>query len=102
MFGPTSTQIEINKEVIQQSVNEVSAGYNCTVFTYGQRGSGKTFTDGNKSWETDCQSGIIHHCFNHLFEALHEFSVIVSFFKIYNEAPIELLSPPNDTTKKRL
>ena len=36
--------------VVHPIINEVLAGYNCTVFAYGQTGTGKTFTmEGEKS-----------------------------------------------------
>jgi hypothetical protein len=44
--------------VVHPIINEVLAGYNCTVFAYGQTGTGKTFTmegekshDASVSWE---------------------------------------------------
>lgn len=46
------------KRVVYPLIEEVLAGYNCTVFAYGQTGTGKTFTmegeksnDINVSWE---------------------------------------------------
>jgi kinesin family protein 11 len=45
--------------VVHPIISEVLAGYNCTVFAYGQTGTGKTFTmEGEKShdvsvsWDT--------------------------------------------------
>ena len=32
VFGPTSTQIEVYKNVVEPIVDEVLLGYNCTVF----------------------------------------------------------------------
>lgn len=38
------------KSVVHPLIDEVLAGYNCTVFAYGQTGTGKTFTmEGEKS-----------------------------------------------------
>jgi kinesin family protein 11 len=52
-------QIDVYMSVVHPVINEVLAGYNCTVFAYGQTGTGKTFTmEGEKSkdvsvsWET--------------------------------------------------
>jgi hypothetical protein len=52
-------QIDVYKSVVHPIISEVLAGYNCTVFTYDQTGSGKTFTmEGEKSndvavsWDT--------------------------------------------------
>jgi hypothetical protein len=43
-------QIDVYMSVVHPIINEVLAGYNCTVFAYGQTGTGKTFTmEGEKS-----------------------------------------------------
>lgn len=44
IFKPFSTQIEIYCNVVAPLIQDVVAGYNCSVFAYGQTGSGKTFT----------------------------------------------------------
>jgi hypothetical protein len=52
-------QIDVYMSVVHPIIREVLAGYNCTVFAYGQTGTGKTFTmEGEKSndvsisWDT--------------------------------------------------
>jgi Cdc6-like AAA superfamily ATPase len=43
-------QIDVYKVVVNPLIEEVLAGYNCTVFAYGQTGTGKTFTmEGERS-----------------------------------------------------
>jgi hypothetical protein len=43
-------QIDVYMSVVHPIISEVLAGYNCTVFAYGQTGTGKTFTmEGDKS-----------------------------------------------------
>ncbi|KAJ4431534.1 hypothetical protein ANN_20133 [Periplaneta americana] len=50
VFGPNSRQIEVYMSVVHPVIKEVLAGYNCTVFAYGQTGTGKTFTmEGERS-----------------------------------------------------
>lgn len=44
VFKPNSSQIEVYSNVVAPMIQDVVAGYNCTVFAYGQTGSGKTFT----------------------------------------------------------
>lgn len=45
-------QLDVYKTVVHPLIEEVLAGYNCTVFAYGQTGTGKTFTmEGEKSNE---------------------------------------------------
>lgn len=101
------------KYVVNPLIDEVLSGYNCTVFAYGQTGTGKTFTmEGEKSndpsisWQDDPLSGIVPRAMNHLFDELRllgdaEFTVRVSFLEIYNEELIDLLSPTDDITKLR-
>ncbi len=78
-------------------------GYNCTVFAYGQTGTGKTHTmEGYRSDEQfasyidDPGAGIIPRALHQLFEKLegteNEFSVHVSFLEIYNEELFDLLT----------
>ena len=52
-------QSELYKEVVEASINDVLNGYNGTIFTYGQSGSGKTYTMfGNDIWDED-KKGVI-------------------------------------------
>ena len=67
---------------VQPAVEEVLAGYNCTVFAYGQIGTGTIYTiqgDLNPGSET---AGIIPRSVRYIFDALganeEEFSVRVS------------------------
>ncbi|XP_065226392.1 kinesin-like protein KIF11 [Planococcus citri] len=113
VFGPESKQVDVYKSVVHPLIDEVLAGYNCTVFAYGQTGTGKTFTmegektnDSTISWENDPLSGIIPRSLSHLFDELRlinaEYTVRVSFLELYNEEIFDLLSPPDDTTKLKL
>lgn len=44
VFGPNSEQVDLYNQAISPIVNEVLEGYNCTIFAYGQTGTGKTYT----------------------------------------------------------
>lgn len=44
VFGPKSQQRSIYDQAISPIVSEVLEGFNCTVFAYGQTGTGKTYT----------------------------------------------------------
>ena len=48
VYGPESTQVEVYRGVVEPILDEVLMGYNCTVFAYGQTGTGKTHTMVNK------------------------------------------------------
>lgn len=44
VFGQKSAQMDVYTKVVSPLIQEVLAGYNCTVFAYGQTGTGKTYT----------------------------------------------------------
>lgn len=44
VFGPTAKQQDLYDQAIIPIVNEVLEGFNCTIFAYGQTGTGKTYT----------------------------------------------------------
>ncbi|XP_028651191.2 kinesin-like protein KIF11 [Erpetoichthys calabaricus] len=111
VFGPTAKQIDVYRSVVCPILDEVIMGYNCTIFAYGQTGTGKTFTmEGERSageqftWEEDPLAGIIPRTLHQIFEKLSEngteFSVKVSLLEIYNEELIDLLSPSPDVNEK--
>lgn len=43
-FGSDSKQVDVYTAVVAPLIEEVLNGYNCTVFAYGQTGTGKTHT----------------------------------------------------------
>jgi len=102
VFSPAADQIEVYQEVVAPVVKEALQGYNCTVFAYGQTGTGKTFTmEGERSetsysWDADPLSGIIPRCIHQIFDTLEstgtEFAVRVSYLELYNEELFDLLS----------
>lgn len=112
VFSEDSTQIEVYREVVAPLIDQVLKGYNCTVFAYGQTGTGKTYTmegeqsDKETDWENDPLSGIIPRSFQQLFETLEEqkedYTVRVSFFELYNEDLYDLLSGEEDTQKLKI
>ncbi|XP_012285273.1 kinesin-like protein Klp61F [Orussus abietinus] len=113
VFGPASKQVDVYKAVVSPLLDEVLAGYNCTVFAYGQTGTGKTFTmegvtnDPALHWQSDTSAGIIPRSLSQLFDELRildaqEYSVRVSFLELYNEELFDLLSPNDDASKIRL
>lgn len=60
MFGPASQQKELYDQAVSPIVYEVLEGYNCTIFAYGQTGTGKTYT-----MEGGARKKVIHFtCFS--------------------------------------
>ncbi|XP_023188759.1 kinesin-like protein KIF11 [Xiphophorus maculatus] len=111
VFGPAAKQIDVYRSVVCPILDEVIMGYNCTVFAYGQTGTGKTFTmEGERTpnarftWEKDPLAGIIPRTLHQIFEKLSEngseFSVKVSLLEIYNEELFDLLSPTEDVNER--
>ncbi|XP_032416779.1 kinesin-like protein KIF11 [Xiphophorus hellerii] len=111
VFGPAAKQIDVYRSVVCPILDEVIMGYNCTVFAYGQTGTGKTFTmEGERTpnarftWEKDPLAGIIPRTLHQIFEKLSEngseFSVKVSLLEIYNEKLFDLLSPTEDVNER--
>lgn len=43
VFGPEAEQAMIYQDVVAPVLTEVLDGYNCTIFAYGQTGTGKTY-----------------------------------------------------------
>ncbi|KAF9200118.1 kinesin motor protein cin8 [Haplosporangium sp. Z 27] len=99
-----SDQECIYNEIVTPILDEVLTGYNCTIFAYGQTGTGKTFTmegDLRDSFgECSRDAGIIPRTLYTLFAALErkdtEYTVRVSFLELYNEEVKDLLVPDDD------
>ncbi|XP_018334542.1 kinesin-like protein Klp61F [Agrilus planipennis] len=114
VFGPNSKQVDVYLSVVKPLIPEVLAGYNCTVFAYGQTGAGKTYTmaggsvnSPSASWHSDEEAGIIPRALAHLFEELRlqqqqEYTVRVSYLELYNEDIFDLLSDGEDNSRIRI
>jgi len=97
-------------------LEQMLSGYNCTIFAYGQTGTGKTYTMSGDMEETfgllSDAAGIIprvlHSLFNKLESEDTESFVKCSFIELYNEELRDLLSAEDnaklkifdDTTRK--
>ncbi|CAH2095573.1 unnamed protein product [Euphydryas editha] len=111
-FPPYSKQVEVYQEVVSPLIEEVLAGYNCTVFAYGQTGTGKTHTmvgeaaNDETTWQSDPLAGIIPRALSQLFDELRisntEYTVRVSYLELYNEELFDLLSTSEDNSKLRI
>ena len=97
VFSDKSSQRHIYDVCAAPVVKSVLEGYNGTVFAYGQTGSGKTHTMEGVASETSLR-GIIPNAFEHIFDHIalngsnDKYLVRASYFEIYNEEIIDLLT----------
>jgi len=92
-------------------VESVVAGYNATIFAYGQTGAGKTHTMFGPEGHSPRHVGLIQRCMAKLFRRLNKrkkkkhvnedgfidgFTVTVHFMQIYKEKLYDLLNPNQD------
>ncbi|KAL5721227.1 Kinesin-like protein KIN-5C [Ranunculus cassubicifolius] len=105
VFGPSAQQRDLYDQAVVPIVNEVLEGFNCTIFAYGQTGTGKTYTmegeckkskGGNKG-QLPLEAGVIPRAVKQIFDTLEgqnaEYSVKVTFIELYNEEITDLLGP---------
>ncbi|KAH9701008.1 kinesin-like protein KIN-5D [Citrus sinensis] len=100
VFGPTSQQKHLYDLAVSPIVYEVLEGYNCTIFAYGQTGTGKTYTmEGGarkKNGEFPSDAGVIPRAVKQIFDILEaqhaEYSMKVTFLELYNEEISDLLA----------
>ncbi|KAH0721720.1 hypothetical protein KY284_006750 [Solanum tuberosum] len=121
VFGPSAQQRDLYDQAIIPIVNEVLEGFNCTIFAYGQTGTGKTYTmegeckrsKSGHSSELPPGAGVIPRAVKQIFDMLEsqnaEYSVKVTFLELYNEEITDLLAPDDlskvsveDRQKKQL
>lgn len=108
VFGAESDQEMVYDGIANSVLDEMLQGYNCTVFAYGQTGTGKTYTmsgdiemSGNQLSEN---AGIIPRTLVALFKQLEkspDFSVKISFIELYNEELRDLLVQ-NETGERKV
>jgi kinesin family protein 6/9 len=99
LFGPEASQAEVFAQVAQPLILGALDGVNCTIFAYGQSGSGKTHTMCGGS---GCHSlhGIIPRALSYIFEEIAKpsrqdavnYSISVSFIEVYKEVGYDLLA----------
>ncbi|KAJ9602284.1 Kinesin- motor protein [Cladophialophora chaetospira] len=109
VFSPAADQAIIFEDVVAPVLNEVLTGYNCTIFAYGQTGTGKTYTMSGDMTDTfgllSDAAGIIPRVLYSLFQRLEtdevECSVKCSFIELYNEELRDLLAS-DDSVKLKI
>ncbi|ANB13419.1 Kip1p [Sugiyamaella lignohabitans] len=108
VFGPEVDQVMVFEEVIAPIVDDLYSGMNCTVFAYGQTGTGKTYTmSGDDSTNLDTcayEAGIIPRVLFKLFADVasrgYDYAVTCSFVELYNEELKDLLVDEDEAPKK--
>ncbi|KAF7818539.1 kinesin-like protein KIN-5B [Senna tora] len=108
VFGPKAQQRAIYDQAIAPIVNEVLDGYNCTIFAYGQTGTGKTYTmEGgmrNKGGDLPAEAGVIPRAVRQIFDMLEaqnaDYSMKVTFLELYNEDITDLLAPEDNSSSR--
>ena len=108
VFGPEADQAIVYDDVVAPILDEMLLGYNCTIFAYGQTGTGKTYTmsgDMNDNYGTFAnEAGIIPRTLYRLFHLLDadglEYSVKISFIELYNEELKDLLAVEDEKKVK--
>jgi DNA uptake protein ComE-like DNA-binding protein len=99
IFTDGAKQEDVYKDSVKLLVENVKGGYNCTVFAYGQTGTGKTYTIGtNPNVTNEDESGLISRTLEDFFSATsenNEIEIDISFIEIYNEKVFDLLSVHN-------
>lgn len=93
VLGPHCDNERVYMRSARRLVDSAFNGFNCTIFLYGQTGTGKTYT----------HSSLTSNAFEHLFSliidsnARSRFLIRASYYELYNEEIHDLLS--KDWTK---
>ncbi|QQP50468.1 Kinesin 5 [Caligus rogercresseyi] len=87
VFEPEVPQGPVYARVVKPLIEQVMMGYNCTVFAYGQTGTGKTFT--MEGVPESPKAGV-------------DYAIRVSYLELYNEEIFDLLSDVSDASRLRL
>jgi kinesin family protein 11 len=108
VYGAEASQQMVFDDTVEPIVEEMLGGYNCTIFAYGQTGTGKTYTmSGDMSdyyGKVTDSAGIIPRALYRIFKQLDaegdEYSVKCSFIELYNEELRDLLALEEDRKVK--
>ncbi|KAH6900359.1 P-loop containing nucleoside triphosphate hydrolase protein [Thelonectria olida] len=108
VFSQAADQNMVFDDTVKPILEEMLAGYNCTIFAYGQTGTGKTYTMSGDMTDTlgmlSDDAGIIPRVLYQLFNKLElddaESTIKCSFIELYNEELRDLLSVDEGTKLK--
>ncbi|KAI1378843.1 kinesin-domain-containing protein, partial [Hypoxylon crocopeplum] len=108
VFSQAADQSMLYDDVVKPILEEMLGGYNCTIFAYGQTGTGKTYTMSGDMNDTlgllSDAAGIIPRVLHSLFNKLDmedtESFVKCSFIELYNEELRDLISAEENAKLK--
>ena len=102
VFSPNSAQSEIYSNVGKRIVEDIMAGYNGTIFAYGQSGSGKTYTMYGNDIYDNSSKGVIPRVVEEIFKRVEkadsdiDFQLKLSVLEIYKEVMYDLFTQENN------
>ncbi|XP_046658811.1 kinesin-like protein KIF11 isoform X1 [Homalodisca vitripennis] len=98
VFDVNTKQETVYNTVVRPMIKEVLQGYNCTVFAYGQTGTGKTYTMTGEQivpGQENVHAGIIPRVMEDIFNELEasncKYQVSIIYIELYNEKLRNLL-----------
>ncbi|XP_060788816.1 kinesin-like protein KIF6 [Neoarius graeffei] len=102
VFDQTAKQEEIFEAIAKPVADTVLAGYNGTIFAYGQTSSGKTFTITGGA-ERYGDRGIIPRTLSYLYQHIGQdhsmvYTMHISYLEIYNEVGYDLLDSRHEAS----
>uniref|UniRef100_A0A3B5QZS1 Kinesin-like protein n=1 Tax=Xiphophorus maculatus TaxID=8083 RepID=A0A3B5QZS1_XIPMA len=104
VYDSSSKQRDLYDESVRPLIDSVLAGFNGTIFAYGQTGTGKTYTM-QGLWLDPEKQGVIPNAFDHIFTHISrsqsdkQYLVRASYLEIYLEEIRDLLDPNHGNTR---
>nr|XP_046229318.1 kinesin-like protein KIF3C [Scatophagus argus] len=104
VYDASSKQRDLYDESVRPLIDSVLAGFNGTIFAYGQTGTGKTYTM-QGAWMDPEKRGVIPNAFDHIFTHISrsqsdkQYLVRASYLEIYLEEIRDLLDPKHGNTR---
>ncbi|XP_041831871.1 kinesin-like protein KIF3C [Melanotaenia boesemani] len=104
VYDANSKQRDLYDESVRPLIDSALAGFNGTIFAYGQTGTGKTYTM-QGAWLDPEKRGVIPNAFDHIFTHISrsqsdkQYLVRASYLEIYREEIRDLLNPNPGSTR---
>ncbi|MDP2438873.1 MAG: hypothetical protein Q8P67_24270, partial [archaeon] len=111
VYGQAASQEYIFRQTVAPIVDEALKGFHCTLFAYGQTGTGKTWTmeggkvaDSSHDWHGPTSGMIgrsVQMIFDHLEKNAHrmDYAVKISYMELHNEVLNDLLTEREAPTR---